>query len=102
LLGNARKRHVAAAQVMSCQLEPPARQVTHRRLANQPRETIGERRARKANIAPEVVDSPLLGDAVAMAKAWYEKARNLGSAEAAVRLERLTGRDIKDLGSPGR
>jgi hypothetical protein len=28
-----------------------------------------------------------------MAKAWYEKARDLGSAEAAVRLERLSGRD---------
>src|SRR6516225_2463654 len=55
LRGNARKRHVAAAQVMSCQLEPPARQVMHRWLADHARETIGERRARKADIAPEVV-----------------------------------------------
>lgn len=38
-----------AAQVMSCQLEPPARQVTYRWLANQPGETIGERRARKGD-----------------------------------------------------
>jgi TPR repeat protein len=45
--------------------------------------------------------APTVAD-VAMAKAWYEKARDLGSAEAAVRLERLTGRNIKDLGSPGR
>jgi hypothetical protein len=35
-----------------------------------------------------------IGEAgIAMAKAWYEKARDLGSAEAAVRLERLSGRD---------
>jgi TPR repeat protein len=30
---------------------------------------------------------------VVMARKWYEKARDLGSAEAAVRLERLSGRD---------
>ena len=32
--------------------------------------------------------TPTVAD-IAMAKAWYEKARDLGSAEAAVRLERL-------------
>jgi hypothetical protein len=61
LLGNARERHVAVAPVMGRQLQPPARQVTHRWLANQPREAIGKRGARKADIAPEVVDGPLLG-----------------------------------------
>jgi hypothetical protein len=32
-----------------------------------------------------------------MAKAWYEKARDLGSAEAAVRLEKL-----RNVPGPGR
>jgi hypothetical protein len=36
-------------------------------------------------------DSVGVGTDVAIAKAWYEKARDLGSTEAAVRLERLTG-----------
>jgi hypothetical protein len=62
-VSNARKRHVAAAQVMSCQLESPARQVTHRWLADQPRETIGERRTRKTDTAPEVIDGPLFAHA---------------------------------------
>jgi TPR repeat protein len=39
---------------------------------------------------PRVSAPPPAAADIAMAKAWYEKARDLGSAEAAVRLERLT------------
>jgi hypothetical protein len=41
-----------------------------------------------ATTTAAVID-PMVAD-IAMAKAWYEKARDLGSAEAAVRLKRLT------------
>jgi hypothetical protein len=41
-----------------------------------------------AVFAEPTVSTPTVAD-VAMAKAWYKKARDLGSAEAAVRLERL-------------
>jgi TPR repeat protein len=52
-----------------------------------------------------VISEPPMKNAdadITMARLWYEKARDLGSTEATVQLERLTGRDIKDLGSPGR
>jgi hypothetical protein len=39
-----------------------------------------------AQIAPDMAD-------IAMARNWYQKARDLGSTEAAGRLERLAGRD---------
>jgi hypothetical protein len=52
------------------------REIREKKLPRQVVNTVG--------VIPTVAD-------VAMAKAWYEKARDLGSTEAAVRLKRLTG-----------
>ena len=54
---------------------------------------IQEKRAPRRQVVQSIGVGRLINPAVAdiaMAKAWYEKARDLGSAEAAVRLKRLT------------
>lgn len=48
---------------MGGKLYAPAGQVVHRRLADQPREALRERRTRQANFASKIVDGPLLGHA---------------------------------------
>jgi hypothetical protein len=62
------------------------REIREKKLPRQVVNTVG--------VIPTVADvamiDPTVAD-VAMAKAWYEKARDLGSTEAAVRLKRLTG-----------
>jgi hypothetical protein len=63
ILGYSRQRHVAIAQLVGGELYAPARQVMHRRLANEPREPFRERRTRQAHFTPKIVDGPLLGDA---------------------------------------
>jgi hypothetical protein len=63
LLGDAGQWCVAVAQLVSSELDSPARQVAHRRFADQSREALRERRTRQTDLTSEIVDCPLLGHA---------------------------------------
>src|SRR5262249_1427036 len=44
------------------ELDAPARQIPHGRLADQARKALGERRAGEADLTAEVIDAPLPAD----------------------------------------
>ena len=62
-LGDPHQGCVAIAQLVRGELDAPARQVAHRRFADQPREALRERRTRQTNFTSKVVDRPRLGHA---------------------------------------
>src|SRR5215831_10600432 len=63
LLGDPHQRCIAVAQLVGSELYSPARQVAHRRLADQAREALRQRRTRQTNLTPKIIDGPLLGHA---------------------------------------
>lgn len=58
LVGNAHGWLVACAEALGGNLQPPAGEVVHRRLADQPGEALGQGRTRQADLAGKVVHGP--------------------------------------------
>ena len=57
-VGDLGERLAGRAQMLRGHVHPPAREVAHRRLADQPLEPVGKRRARQADLARQLVHRP--------------------------------------------